>query len=159
MSCYTSYSYDLRDKFKQAMYHHSYGWTYQLGWASVGKALIGSLISIIGLFKLPGDVVNPATEISYSKDKIWKVNCHVMLGQMSLWFLWNSLLITWNYNTVKNNLACRWRIVESAKIFWTYVKHFSNPPPLRNTESLLIYETLQQSYCQLLFKIFLWKNL
>ena len=60
MSCYISYSKDLRDKFKYTRYDHSYGWTYGFGWASVAIALIGSLISIIGLFQLPRDVENPA---------------------------------------------------------------------------------------------------
>ena len=64
MSCYTSYSYDLREKLKGTRYHHFYGWTYGFGWASVGIALIGSLVSVIDLFKLPRDVENPAIEIS-----------------------------------------------------------------------------------------------
>ena len=35
--------------------------------------------------------------------------------------------------------ACMWCIVGSAKIFWSYVKHFWNLPQARNTESKLFY--------------------
>ena len=38
-----------------------------------------------------------------------------------------------------HDLTCRWRIVESTKIFVSFLKHFGNLLLVRNTESRLIY--------------------
>ena len=71
------------------------------------------------------------------------------------------------------NSACRWRIVENAKIIWSYAKHFWNLPHVRSTDSGLVYanmfslifqlylltETMKQSQCQLFLKNFHGKSL
>ena len=65
MSCYASYSYDLHDqdeKMKELLAQQlgisfdisfSSGWTYWVGWASSGVALVGAIISSNGLCILP----------------------------------------------------------------------------------------------------------
>ena len=64
MSCNTSYTNDLRDRVISNV-SISYGWTYGIGWASVGIALAGSIASTIGLFLSAGDAGNPT--ISFKK--------------------------------------------------------------------------------------------
>ena len=63
MSCGTSLVNELHDYDKQISVFprgpYSYGWSYGIGWASVAIALIGSIISTIGLFQLPRDAGNP----------------------------------------------------------------------------------------------------
>ena len=65
--------------------------------------------------------------------------------------------------------ASTWLIIENAKIFRSYVKHFSISHVKEIVESWLVYvkkflwiiqscilvETIKQSYCQLLFSYFL----
>lgn len=55
MSCSTSYTNDLRDITNESI---SYGWTYGIGWASVGISVSGSIISSIGLFLSTRDAGN-----------------------------------------------------------------------------------------------------
>lgn len=71
MSCYTSYSNELRDQTikilqqsisigsRQSDCLSSYGWTCGFGWASAGIALVGTVISSIGLFMSQNDTGNP----------------------------------------------------------------------------------------------------
>lgn len=46
---------------------------------------------------------------------------------------------------------CRWYIIQNAKIFWTYVRHFLNLSLARNTESWLVEANKFFSIPQLYF--------
>ena len=63
MSCGTSLVNELHDYDKQIDIFpnrpYSYGQSYGIVWASVAIALIGSIISTIGLFQLQADAGNP----------------------------------------------------------------------------------------------------
>ena len=72
MSCYTSYSNEVRDEFTNQLKtildtltrysgsSLSFSWAYGLGWASTGVALVGTIISSFGLFMSSEDTGNPA---------------------------------------------------------------------------------------------------
>ena len=47
MGCFTSFTKDAKDKSQVDV---SFGWTYGIGWETVGLAVIGSIISIIDFF-------------------------------------------------------------------------------------------------------------
>ena len=71
MSCYTSYSNEVRDQFTNLLKiildrlgrysgsSFSFSWAYGLGWASAGVALVGTIISSFGLFMSSEDTGNP----------------------------------------------------------------------------------------------------
>ena len=71
MSCYRSYSNEVRDQFpnlltiiidslgRYSCSSFSFSWAYGLGWASAGVALVGTIISSFGLFMSSEDTGNP----------------------------------------------------------------------------------------------------
>ena len=68
MSCYTSYSNEVRDPFDKIAegvvgtrngFSFSLSWAYGLGWASAGVALVGTIVSSFGLFISTKDTGNP----------------------------------------------------------------------------------------------------
>ena len=60
MSCIMSLVKELYDYVeKDHSFSFSYGWCFGIAWASVAVALIGSIISTIGLFKSPRETNAP----------------------------------------------------------------------------------------------------
>ena len=62
MSCSMSLVKELLDYVeKDRVFSFSYGWCFGIAWASVAIALIGSIISTIGLFKSPRETNAPVS--------------------------------------------------------------------------------------------------
>ena len=60
MGCYMSLVKELHDNGK---IYYSYSWCFGIAWASVAVALVGSIISTIGLFKSLKETKNSLTSL------------------------------------------------------------------------------------------------